>query len=69
MSKYMINTWEPESPTFWGKRRQAAPPTATCGFRFPRWLLAFAVWMVWSVVVVNLPATSASSTAPTSCSG
>jgi hypothetical protein len=34
----------------------------------PALALAFAIWMVWSVVVVNLPAIGFS-TAPTSCSG
>ena len=54
MSKYMITTWEPETPGFWQRTG-----TATAGRKrwisIPALLLAFAVWMVWSVVVVNLP--------------
>ncbi len=54
MSKYMINTWEPETPSFW---QQTGKATAgrNLWISIPALLLAFAVWMVWSVVVVNLP--------------
>ncbi|MDP3671192.1 MAG: NarK family nitrate/nitrite MFS transporter [Telluria sp.] len=54
MSKYMINTWEPETAAFW---RQTGKATASRNLwiSIPALLLAFAVWMVWSVVVVNLP--------------
>ncbi len=54
MSRYLINTWEPESPSFWSK---TGKPTAdrNLWISIPALLLAFAVWMVWSVVVVNLP--------------
>ncbi|WP_312439436.1 NarK family nitrate/nitrite MFS transporter [Janthinobacterium sp.] len=54
MSKYMINTWEPETPAFW---QQTGKATAgrNLWISIPALLLAFAVWMVWSVVVVNLP--------------
>ena len=55
MSKYMINTWEPESSTFWSS---GGSDTANRNLwiSIPALALAFAVWMVWSVVVVNLPA-------------
>ena len=55
MSKYMINTWEPESPKFW---TSGGSNTANRNLwiSIPALALAFAVWMVWSVVVVNLPA-------------
>lgn len=54
MSRYMINTWEPETPSFW---QQTGKATAgrNLWISIPALLLAFAVWMVWSVVVVNLP--------------
>lgn len=51
----VLNDWRPEDTGFW----------RACGARIanrnllisiPALLLAFAVWMVWSVVVVNLPA-------------
>lgn len=55
MSKYMINTWEPESIKFW---TSGGSHTANRNLwiSIPALALAFAVWMVWSVVVVNLPA-------------
>ena len=54
MSKYVIATWEPEVPAFWSS---FGKPTAARNLwiSIPALLLAFAVWMVWSVVVVNLP--------------
>jgi MFS transporter, NNP family, nitrate/nitrite transporter len=54
MSKYVIGTWEPETPAFW---RNTGRSTAqrNLWISIPALLLAFAVWMVWSVVVVNLP--------------
>ena len=55
MSKYMINTWEPESPAFWGSGGSNTA-NRNLWISIPALALAFAVWMVWSVVVVNLPA-------------
>jgi NNP family nitrate/nitrite transporter-like MFS transporter len=54
MSKYVINTWEPETPSFWAKTGQSTAKR-NLWISIPALLLAFAVWMVWSVVVVNLP--------------
>ena len=54
MSKYMITTWEPETPGFW-QRTGKATAGRNLWISIPALLLAFAVWMVWSVVVVNLP--------------
>lgn len=54
MSRYMINTWEPETPSFWQKTGKATA-ARNLWISIPALLLAFAVWMVWSVVVVNLP--------------
>jgi NNP family nitrate/nitrite transporter-like MFS transporter len=54
MNKYVIANWEPEVPSFWSS---TGKPTAARNLwiSIPALLLAFAVWMVWSVVVVNLP--------------
>ena len=54
MSRYMINTWEPETPSFWQSTGKATA-ARNLWISIPALLLAFAVWMVWSVVVVNLP--------------
>jgi len=54
VSRYMINTWEPESPSFWQKTGKSTA-ARNLWISIPALLLAFAVWMVWSVVVVNLP--------------
>src|SRR5574342_974481 len=55
MSKYMIHHWEPELPTFW-KSTGRSTANLNLWISIPALLLSFAVWMVWSVVVVNLPA-------------
>lgn len=54
MSKYLISTWEPELPTFW-QRSGKSTANRNLWISIPALALAFAVWMVWSVVVVNLP--------------
>ena len=54
VSRYMINTWEPETPSFWQNTGKATA-ARNLWISIPALLLAFAVWMVWSVVVVNLP--------------
>ena len=54
ISRYMINTWEPESPSFWQNTGKSTA-ARNLWISIPALLLAFAVWMVWSVVVVNLP--------------
>jgi len=55
VSKYVLTRWEPEVLSFW---QSEGKPTANRNLwiSIPALLLAFAVWMVWSVVVVNLPA-------------
>lgn len=53
-SRYVLTYWDPENREFWertGKRIAAR----NLWISIPALLLAFAVWMVWSVVVVNLP--------------
>jgi NNP family nitrate/nitrite transporter-like MFS transporter len=54
MSKYVIATWEPETPGFWHSTGKSTA-NRNLWISIPALLLAFAVWMVWSVVVVNLP--------------
>jgi len=54
MSSHVLTTWNPEDKVFWDS---TGKPVATRNLwiSIPALLLAFAVWMVWSVVVVNLP--------------
>ena len=47
--------WHPEDETFW-KDRGHAIATRNLWISIPCLLLAFSVWMVWSVVVARLPA-------------
>jgi len=54
VSKYLISHWEPETPTFWRSHGKSTA-NRNLWISIPALLLAFAVWMVWSVVVVNLP--------------
>lgn len=54
MSKYVLTQWEPEVASFWQKEGHALA-NRNLWISIPALLLAFAVWMVWSVVVVNLP--------------
>jgi NNP family nitrate/nitrite transporter-like MFS transporter len=55
MNKYVISTWEPENTAFWSEGGRDTA-TRNLWISIPALALAFAVWMVWSVVVVNLPA-------------
>jgi NNP family nitrate/nitrite transporter-like MFS transporter len=54
MSSHVLTTWNPEDHAFW---RSEGKPVATRNLwlSIPSLFLSFAVWMVWSVVVVNLP--------------
>ncbi len=53
MSK-VLTTWLPEDKAFWEKEGKSVA-RRNLWISIPCLLLAFAVWMVWSVVVVNLP--------------
>ena len=55
MSSYLISNWEPEVPAFWQSRGKSTA-NRNLWISIPALMLAFAIWMVWSVVVVNLPA-------------
>ena len=51
----VIHDWRPEDPHFWGSvGKQIA--TRNLWISIPALLLAFAVWMVWSTVIVRLNA-------------
>lgn len=50
----VLTTWNPEDKEFWEKEGKAIA-TRNLWISIPALFLAFAVWMVWSVVVVNLP--------------
>ncbi|MDP3841484.1 MAG: NarK family nitrate/nitrite MFS transporter [Oxalobacteraceae bacterium] len=54
MSGHVINHWEPEEKKFWQSEGKSIA-NRNLWISIPALLLAFAVWMVWSVVVVNLP--------------
>jgi MFS transporter, NNP family, nitrate/nitrite transporter len=49
-----IQQWDPEDPVFWQATGHRVAQR-NLWISIPALLLAFAVWMVWSVVVVNLP--------------
>ncbi|WP_224825940.1 NarK family nitrate/nitrite MFS transporter [Cognatishimia sp. MH4019] len=54
-SGYLLTDWRPEDTQFWetdGKRIA----TRNLWISIPNLLLAFSVWMVWSVVVAKMPA-------------
>lgn len=54
MSGHVISHWEPEEHEFWQHEGKSVA-NRNLWISIPALLLAFAVWMVWSVVVVNLP--------------
>jgi len=51
----MIAEWKPEDPAFWEAKGKAIA-RRNLWLSIPALLLAFAIWMVWSVVVAKLPA-------------
>ena len=51
----LIQDWRPEDPVFW-KDKGRAIARRNLWVSIPALLLAFAIWMVWSVVVAKLPA-------------
>ena len=54
-SSAVIAQWNPEDQGFW-RNKGASIAQRNLWLSIPALTLAFAVWMVWSVVVVNLPA-------------
>ena len=55
MASALIRHWDPENGTFWQQQGHSVAHR-NLWISIPALTLAFAVWMVWSVVVVNLPA-------------
>ncbi|WP_238474336.1 NarK family nitrate/nitrite MFS transporter [Pseudomonas cavernicola] len=51
----VIQDWRPEDPHFWGSAGKAIA-THNLWISIPALFLAFAVWMVWSTVIVRLNA-------------
>jgi NNP family nitrate/nitrite transporter-like MFS transporter len=49
-----LTEWDPEDKSFWAAKGNRIAQR-NLWISIPALLLAFAVWMVWSVVVVNLP--------------
>lgn len=54
MAKTLIN-WNPEDPNLWQAEQQKIAKR-NLWISVPALLLAFAIWQIWSVVVVKLPA-------------
>ena len=54
MSAHVLTRWEPENSAFW-QREGRAVARRNLWISIPALLLAFAIWQVWSVAVVNLP--------------
>ncbi|WP_323374728.1 MFS transporter [Skermanella rosea] len=52
---HVLTDWRPEDASFWAESGKRAA-RRNLWISIPALLLSFAVWMVWSVVVVNLPA-------------
>lgn len=50
-----LDDWRPEDPAFWAEKGRKVA-RRNLWISIPALLLAFAVWMVWSVVVARLPA-------------
>ena len=54
MASRILTVWNPEDKEFW-EREGKAIANRNLWISIPALFLAFAVWMVWSVVVVTLP--------------
>ncbi|MTI15783.1 NarK family nitrate/nitrite MFS transporter [Rhodobacteraceae bacterium RKSG542] len=54
-SKYVLQDWRPEDEAFWHEQGRHIAKR-NLWISIPCLLLAFSVWMVWSVVVAQLPA-------------
>ncbi|CAB3659121.1 Nitrate/nitrite transporter NarK [Achromobacter mucicolens] len=53
MSTQVLARWEPDNPGFW-KQTGARVANRNLWISIPALMLAFSIWMLWSVVVVNL---------------
>ncbi|PXX77216.1 NarK family nitrate/nitrite MFS transporter [Rivihabitans pingtungensis] len=54
MSSRIITRWEPENPTFWQQEGKAVA-RRNLWISIPALTLAFIIWQVWSVAVLNMP--------------
>ena len=54
MTTHVLSRWDPEDAAFWESEGRSVA-SRNLWISIPSLTLAFAVWMVWSVVVVNLP--------------
>lgn len=54
MTSHVLTTWNPEDTGFWAREGKRVA-TRNLWISISSLFLSFAVWMVWSVVVVNLP--------------
>lgn len=54
-SRAIPAVWNPEAPDFWDNHGRAIA-LRNLGFAIPALALSFAVWLLWSVLVVHLPA-------------
>ncbi|MDE2401481.1 MAG: NarK family nitrate/nitrite MFS transporter [Burkholderiales bacterium] len=54
MTSHVIKRWDPEDKAFWKSTGQGVA-SRNLWISIPALTLAFAVWMVWSVVIVKLP--------------
>ena len=54
-SGHTLGEWHPDDPTFWDQTGKSIA-RRNLWISIPSLLLAFSVWMVWSVVVAKLPA-------------
>jgi MFS transporter, NNP family, nitrate/nitrite transporter len=54
MTTHVLTRWEPEDAAFWESEGRSVA-SRNLWISIPSLTLAFAVWMVWSVVIVNLP--------------
>ena len=54
MASHALTRWDPEDPAFWEAEGRGIA-NRNLWISIPSLALAFSVWMVWSVVVVNLP--------------
>jgi NNP family nitrate/nitrite transporter-like MFS transporter len=52
---HVLTDWRPEDPQFWASEGKRIA-TRNLWISIPNLLLAFSVWMVWSVVVAKMPA-------------
>ena len=52
--RHRLTQWRPEDPAFWQAQGERIA-RRNLYISIPALLLAFAVWMVWSVVVAKLP--------------